>query len=52
MKKRFKTLTAVALLSLGGVVGYASTNVFDSLNQIRSDYDFTFNFAMNQKQKA
>ena len=53
MKKRNKLiLTGATLLTLGGVTGYAATNIFGNLDQIRENYDITFNFAKNQKQKV
>lgn len=53
MKKRNKAiLTGVSLLTLGGVTGYAATNIFGNLDSIRENYDVTFNFAKSQKQKA
>ena len=53
MKKRNKlTLTGATLLTLGGVTGYAATNIFGNLDTIRENYDITFNFAKSQKQKV
>ena len=53
MKKRNKAiLTGATLLTLGTVTGYAATNIFGNLDAIRENYDITFNFAKNQKQKA
>lgn len=53
MKKRNKAiLTGVTLLTLGGVTGYAATNIFGNLDRIRDNYDVTFEFAKTQKQKA
>ena len=53
MKKRNKLiLTSATLLTLGGVTGYAATNIFGNLDQIRENYDITFNFAKSQKQKV
>lgn len=52
MKKRIKLLSATALLMVGGVTGYAATNIFGNLDTIKQNYDITFNFAKSQKQKA
>ena len=53
MKKRNKAiLTGATLLTVGGVTGYAATNIFGNLDAIRENYDITFNFAKSQKQKA
>ena len=53
MKKRNKLiLTGATLLTLGTATGYAATNIFGNLDAIRENYDITFNFAKNQKQKA
>ena len=53
LKKRNKAiLTSVALLTLGAVTGYAATNIFGNLDAIKNNYDITFNFAKNQKQKV
>lgn len=52
MKKRIKLLSATALLMVGGVTGYAATNIFGDLDTIRENYDITFNFAKTQKQKV
>lgn len=53
MKKRNKVLlTGATLLTLGGVTGYAATNIFGNLETIKDNYDITFNFAKSQKQKA
>ena len=53
MKKRNKLiLTGATLLTLGGVTGYAATNIFGNLDTIRENYDITFNFAKSQKQKV
>ena len=53
MKKRNKLiLTGATLLMIGGATGYAATNIFGNLDAIRENYDITFNFAKNQKQKA
>ena len=53
MKKRNKLiLTGATLLTIGGVTGYAATNIFGNLDTIRENYDITFNFAKNQKQKV
>ena len=46
MKKRNKMiLTGATLLTIGGVTGYAATNIFGNLDAIRENYDITFNFA-------
>lgn len=37
MKKRIKLLSATALLAIGGVTGYAATNIFGSLDQIKEN---------------
>lgn len=52
MKKRIKLLSATALLMVGGVTGYAATNIFGDLDTIRENYDITFNFGKAQKQKV
>ena len=53
MKKINKAiLTGATLLTVGGVTGYAATNIFGNLDTIRENYDITFNFAKSQKQKA
>src|SRR5699024_5495363 len=53
MKKHKKAiLTGATLLTLGGVTGYAATNIFGNLDAISENYDITFNFAKSQKQKA
>ena len=53
MKKRNKAiLTGATLLTLGGVTGYAATNIFGNLDAIKENYDITFNFAKSQKQKV
>ena len=53
MKKRNKLiLTGATLLTIGGVTGYAATNVFGNLDAIKENYNITFEFAKNQKQKA
>ena len=53
MKKRNKALlTGATLLTITGVTTYAATNIFGNLDEIRENYDITFNFAKNQKQKA
>ena len=53
MKKRNKALlTGATLLTVGGVTGYAATNIFGNLDAIKQNYDITFNFAKSQKQKA
>ena len=53
MKKRNKlTLIGATLLTLGGVTGYAATNIFGNLEAIKENYNITFNFAKSQKQKA
>ena len=53
MKKSNKLiLTSATLLMLGGATGYAVTNIFGNLDQIRENYDITFNFAKSQKQKV
>ena len=45
-------LTGATLLTLGTVTGYATTNIFGNLDTIKENYNITFNFAKNQKQKA
>ena len=53
MRKRNKVLlTGATLLTLGGVTGYAATNIFANLDAIKENYNITFNFAKSQKQKA
>ena len=53
MKKHNKLiLTGATLLTVGGVTGYAATNIFGNLDTIRENYDITFEFAKSQKQKA
>ena len=53
MKKRNKLLlTGATLLTLGGVTGYAATNIFGNLDAIKENYNITFEFAKSQKQKA
>ena len=53
MKKRNKLiLIGATLLTVGGVTGYAATNIFGNLDTIRENYDITFEFAKSQKQKA
>ena len=53
MKKRNKVLlTGATLLTLGTATGYAATNIFGNLDSIKENYDITFRFAQNQKQKA
>lgn len=52
MKKRIKLLSATALLAIGGVTGYAATNIFNDLDTIRENYDITFKFANSQKKVA
>ena len=53
MKKSNKLiLTSATLLMLGGVTGYAATNILGNLDSIRENYDITFNFAKSQKQKV
>jgi len=53
LKKRNKVLlTGATLLTVGGVTGYAATNIFANLDAIKENYDITFNFAKSQKQKA
>ena len=53
MKKRNKAiLTGMALLTLGTVTGYATTNIFANLDAIKENYNITFEFAKSQKQKA
>ena len=53
MKKRNKLiLTGATLLTLGGVTGYAATNIFGNLEAIKENYNITFNFAKSQKQKV
>lgn len=54
MKKIKKS--AIALLVsgalLGGVVGYAGSTIFENLDQIRDNFDFVFNIAKTNEQKA
>ena len=53
MKKHKKAiLTGATLLTLGTVTGYAATNIFGNLDSIKENYDITFRFAQNQKQKV
>ena len=53
MKKRKKVLlTGATLLTVGGVTGYAATNIFGNLDAIKENYNITFEFAKSQKQKA
>ena len=53
MKKINKVLlTGATLFTIGGVTGYAATNIFGNLDAIRENYDTVFNFAKTQKQKA
>ena len=53
MKKRNKLiLTGATLLTVGGVTGYAATNIFGNLDAIKENYNITFEFAKSQKQKA
>ena len=53
MKKRNKLiLTGATLLTVGGVTGYAATNIFGNLEAIKENYNITFEFAKSQKQKA
>ena len=53
MKKRNKLiLTGATLLTVGGVTGYAATNIFGNLDAIKENYNITFNFAKSQKQKV
>ena len=53
LKKRNKVLlTSATLLTVGGVTGYAATNIFENLDAIKENYNITFNFAKSQKQKA
>ena len=53
MKKHNKLiLIGATLLTVGGVTGYAATNIFGNLEAIKENYNITFNFAKNQKQKV
>ena len=53
MKKRNKILlTGATLLTIGGVTGFAATNIFGNLDAIKENYNITFNFAKTQKQRA
>lgn len=52
MKKRFKVLVATGLLFVGGTVGYASSSIFDYLNNTRTNFDIVFNIAKSNKDKA
>src|SRR5699024_11468133 len=53
MKKHKKLILTVAtLLTVGGVTGYAATNIFGNLDAIKENYNITFEFAKSQKQKA
>ena len=53
MKKINKILlTSATLLTIGGVTGYAATNILGSLDTIKENYDITFEFAKTQKQKV
>lgn len=53
MKKRNKVLlTGATLLTLGTATGYAASNIFGNLDAIKENYNITFEFAKNQKQRA
>ena len=52
MKKRFKVLVATGLLFTGGAVGYASSSIFDNLDNIESNFNFILNVAKTKEQKV
>lgn len=52
MKKRFKVLVATGLLFTGGAVGYASSSIFDNLDNIESNFNFILDVAKTKEQKV
>lgn len=52
MKKRFKVLVVTGLLFTGGTVGYASSSIFDNLDNIESNFSFILGVVKTKEQKV